>query len=428
MRTSTIAPTGAATRQARIDYPNSVAFMYSRQPVIVTFGDGATPVTSVAIKLICITTGRMHTELRAPYSLRLEFDISRIMQLLATDADELSKRIDYETGQSLSETFRLEAYYTAGGTTTQLLSEHIIGMYGALDQGEIYGEHTQRRLWVNFPQTFNLWRNQDGAVQFITDDAYITPTLGRGYEECYECSLMNTLSAVGESDLIQALKRGVPLRNLGLSWQSRIENGNETPQGFRTITLIPDCSRRTDGTYLRWLNRRGEMSYWLFANSKLRVTTAVADSFVRYYQGDPAAPESSIFQNPQKASYREAREMVLGAVGLSRDEFDDLCDLATSPLVERLMPDVQPEDTEVSTIYDGGDATTEASTIIESAAGLDTEVDGGNASISKAPQVNRWQRVNVVAGTFERGIRRQTPSRQDLEIIIELPERNTIKL
>jgi hypothetical protein len=350
------------------------------------------------------------------------------MQLLATDADELSKRIDYETGQSLSETFRLEAYYTAGGTTTQLLTAEIIGMYGALDQGEIYGEHTQRRLWVNFPQTFNLWRNPDGAVQFITDDAYITPTLGRGYEECYECSLMNTLSAVGESDLINALKRGVPLRNLGLSWQSRIENGNETPQALRTITLIPDCSRRTDGTYLRWLNRRGEMSYWLFANSKLRVTTAVADSFVRYYQGDPAAPESSIFQNPQKASYREAREMVLGAVGLSRDEFDDLCDLATSPLVERLMPDVQPEDTEVSTVYDGGDATTEARTIIESAAGLDTEVDGGDASTSNAPQVNRWQRVNVVAGTFERGIRRQTPSRQDLEIIIELPERNTIKL
>ena len=121
--------------------------------------------------------------------------------------------------------------------------------------------------------------------------------------------------------------------------------------------------------------------------------------------------------------------MVLGAVGLSRDEFDDLCDLATSPLVERLMPDVLQEDTEVDIVYDGGDATTQdTDTLIESAAELDTEVEGGSASTGAVSQVNKWQRVNVVAGTFERGIKRMTPSRQDLEIIIELPERNTIKL
>ena len=350
------------------------------------------------------------------------------MQLLATDVDEISKRIGYWTANSLSEPFTLEIAYTDAEGTTTIATEDIVGMYGALDQGEIYGEHTQRRLWVNFPQTFNLWRDAEGSVQFVTDEAYISPNVTEG-KPCYECSLMNTLSAVGESDLIKALKNGAPLRNLGLSWRSRIEDSNEIAEELRTITLVPDCSRRTDGTYLRWLNRRGEMSYWLFTNSKMRVTTTVADTFVRYYQGDPTALVNSIFQNPQKASYREAREMVLGAVGLSRDEFDDLCDLATSPLVERLMPDVLQEDTEVDIVYDGGDATTQdTDTLIESAAELDTEVEGGSASTGAVSQVNKWQRVNVVAGTFERGIKRMTPSRQDLEIIIELPERNTIKL
>lgn len=428
MRTSTLTTTGSTPRSIKLEIPNSVAFMYSRQPVIVTFTSGASGVTSVDIKLTCKTTNRTHTESRAPYSSRLEFDISRIMQLLATDVDEISKRIGYWTGQSLSESFKLEISYIDKGDTITIATEDIVGMYGALDQGEIYGEHTQRRLWVNFPQTFNLWRDAEDAVQFVTDEAYISPDVTEG-KPCYECSLMNTLSAVGESDLIKALKNGAPLRNLGLSWRSRIEDSNESAEELRTITLVPDCSRRTDGTYLRWLNRRGEMSYWLFTNSKMRVTTTVADTFVRYYQGDPAAPVSSIFQNPQKASYREAREMVLGAVGLSRDEFDDLCDLATSPLVERLMPDVLQEDTEVDIVYDGGDATThDADVLIESAANLDTEVDGGDASTGKNAQTNKWQRVNVVAGTFERGIKRMTPNRQDLEIIIELPERNTIKL
>ena len=427
MRTSTtITTTG---RTVKIEYPNSVAFMYSRQPVIVTFTSGATGVDAVAIKTTCTTTGRTHTETRVPYSSTLEFNISRIMQLLATDVDDITKRLA-STGACLAEPFTLEISYTDASGTHGLLEEpaEIIGMYGALDQGEIYGEHTQRRLWVNFPQTFNLWRDGDGLVQFVTDEAYLEPTPSTE-KACHECDLMRTLSALGETDTIRALRNGQPLRNLGLSWRSRIEEGAEKTQGLRTITLIPDNSRRGDGTYLRWLNRRGEMSYCLFINSKLRVSTSLQDSFMRYYEGDPAAPQSGIFRNPQKASYREGREMVLGAVGLSRDEFEDLCDLATSPVVERLMPDVAAEDTDLDTVYDGGDASTESDIVIESAAGLDTEIDGGDASTGKAAGViNRWQRVNVVAGTFERGIKRNTPNRQDLELIIELPERNTIKL
>ena len=423
MRNLTLTATG---RIVRIDYPNHIAFMYSRQPVIVKFISGAAGVTSVDVKLTCTTTGRTHTESRAPYSSHLEFDLSRIMQLLATDVDEITKRIDEESGQGLSEPFSLEVSYTASNTTTRLLKADIVGMYGALDQGEIYGKHTQRRLWVNFPQTFNLWRDSDGITQFVTDEAFV-PT-GASDEPCYECSFMDTLNALGEFDMIEALKRGIPPQTFGLSFLSRIEEGTETPQDLRAITLIPDLSRRQDGTYLRWLNRRGEMSYWLFTNSKLRVTTAVADSFSRYYQGDPTVPENSIFQNPQKASYREAREMVLGAVGLSCDEFEDLCDLATSPVIERLMPDIQTEDAELEIVYAGGNAITDTSVLIESDASLDTDVDGDGAGTEVATPKNIWQRVNVVAGTFERNIRRMTPSRQDLEIIIELPERNTIQL
>lgn len=427
MRTLIATIRGDADRIVYIQYPNSIAFMYSRQPVIISLSGEASDVTSVDVKLTCAATGRTHTESRASYSSRIEFDISRILQLLATDVDNLSKRISYRTGQSLAESFSLEITCTDEYGQIPLVTTSITGMYGALDQGEIYGEHTQRRLWVNFPQTFNLWRDEDGIVQFVTDNAYIIPTVSDG--PCYECDFLKTLNAVGKHDLINSLKNGVTLEDLGLSLLFRIENGNEVPEELRMITLVPDCSRRTDGTYLRWLNRRGEMSYWLFTNSKLRVTTSVADTFVRYYQGDPTIPEASIYRNPQKASYREGREMVLGAVGLSRDEFDDLCDLATSPLVERLMPQVSSEDTEVDLVYEGGDAGSElVGTLIESAAEYDPDIEGGDASTGLTAQADKWQRVNVVAGTFERGIRRMTPSRQDLEIIIELPERNTIKL
>ena len=410
-------------------YPNSVAFMYSPQKVEVqraavgTSGKAAVTVTHTE-------SGRSYTEKRGFFNNVATFDISRIMQLLAPDVDQLFQRLDYETGQSLSEAFALQIDYIAADGTTQTLHtvNDITALYGALDQGEIYGEHTQRRLWRNFPQTFNLWKDAKGEVAFVLEDAYIHPDTKDG-APCFECDLIGTMEAIGDSAGLAEILPGRAMRDVGLTWLKRVENGAEIDEEFRTITLIPEDCKSGDGTYLRWLNRRGEVSYWLFKNSQIRTTSAVADSFERYYEGDPSAPVAGSYINTKKADYREARELVLGAVGLSRDEYEDLCDLATSPLVERLMPSVPEEDTEVDIVYDGGHAKTNSDIIVESGANQDTEVDGGNARTGRktaAPYV--WQRVNVAAGTYSRNIRRQTPSRQELEFIIELPERNTVKL
>ena len=97
--------------------------------------------------------------------------------------------------------------------------------------------------------------------------------------------------------------------------------------------------------------------------------------------------------------------------------------------MERLLPNVPEEDTEVDVVYSGGDATTRTSVQVESGADATDAIEGGNAITGREAQPPYiWQRVNVAGGTFARNVRRETPSRQDLEFIIELPERNTIKL
>ena len=423
MRTTTNTTAGLTLT---IGYPNSVAFMYSPQLVRVT---GNAPTSAkVTITLTHRGSGRAHTETRAFYDGAVRFDISRMMQILAPDVDQLFQRLDYVTGQSLTEAFALRVSYESTGQTTTILNVNdITALYGALDQGEIYGEHTQRRLWRNFPQTFNLWTDAKGETAFVLEDAYIHPDVDAG--PCHECDLIGTMEAIGDTAGLAEILPGRAMRDIGLTWLKRVENGTEIDEEFRTITLIPEDCKPGDGTYLRWLNRRGEVSYWLFKNSQIRTTSAVNNNFERYYEDDPSAPVAGSYINNQKSDYREARELVLGAVGLSRDEYEDLCDLATSPLVERLMPSIPEEDTEVDIVYDGGHAKTNSDVIIESGASQETEVDGGNARTGRktaAPFV--WQRVNVAAGTYTRNIRRQTPSRQELEFIIELPERNTIKL
>lgn len=408
---------------ATVYYPNSVAFIYSKTPVIVNIDTNASVVAYVSLTVT--HNGASHTETRAPYKGCVEFDIRRTLQLLANDVDEAPQRLDYN---SLSSDFslRLELSNSSNAYATLLELESCSrALHGALDQGEIYGEHTQRRLWINYPQTFALWRDANGELAFITDDAYIYPS-AEGTDFC-ECDFVEALKEAGDTELLQELRSGRPLLNLGLTWRTRIADGQESREDIRTVTLVPDNTKRGDGTYLRWLNRRGELSYFLFTNSKVRVTSTVSETFTRYYNGDPATYDGGVFVNPQKANYREAREMVLGATGLSLDEYEDLCDLATSPIVERLMPDAI-EDAPTARVFDGGDAAGDTSTIYLVGETATTEVGDGDALSGQVPIVNRWQRVNVAAGTFERSIRRNTPSLQDLEIIIELPERNTIQL
>lgn len=382
MRTLTISNYEGSPVAMTLEYPNSVAFMYSRQPVIVTAVEGAADVASVQLTVTAVSVGQAsHVESRALRDGRAEFDISRIMQLLATDADDVLRRMDLRQGASLSNTFRLSVSVTLGNGAILAMTgqpEDIVGMYGALDQRETYGEPVQRRLWVNLPQTFNLWRDGDGNVSFKVNGMTVTPTAAAGLP-CNECSFVDAMNRSGNGQMLSEMENGARL-NVGFSWKSLIADGSETPQTYRDVVLVADHRCADEGTFLRWINRRGELSYWLFTNSTVKVTSSVSETFSRHYEGDPAAPVRKGYINPQKANYREAREMMLGATGLSFDEYEDLCDLATSPVVEMLV---------------------------------DSDM---------------WLRVNVAAGSYERRIRRNTPSMQDLEFIIELPERNTVKL
>ena len=80
-------------------------------------------------------------------------------------------------------------------------------------------------------------------------------------------------------------------------------------------------------------------------------------------------------------------------------------------------------------VYDGGTAGTDSGVVVDSEAGDEMAVYGGKAAPDRLEAAQYvWQRVTVAAGSYSRNIRRRTPNGQDVEIVIELPERNTIKL
>ena len=405
-----------------IHYPNGIAFMYSRQPVIIECGAGASYNTTV--KVTCETNGgASYTETRRMLNGRAEFDISRIMQTLARDVDGVLQRVDYENGSALAEVFSLEV--TIGNTKVLTLQNEIQALYGALDAGEVYGQKTTRRLFMNYPQTLNMWKDAFGSFQTIFAGVTNTPPYSGASALCREVCPLTFLGAA----LLTALRNGQAVQGT-TSWLYRLQEGVQSTQLTRETTLIPDNSPRGLGVYLRWLNRRGEVSYWRFDKTQLETAGAVSESFRRHYEGDPAAPVDKVFRNEDKRSYEENRRLGITTTGLSEEEFDDLCTLLTSPVVEMLY--VAEEYTGLGLVVNGGTAVAVGDGAVDgqgAEANL-TGLDGGSARDTQLhySEEDRWVRVNIEGGTQGRRNRQSTPRLHDFEATITLNQRNTARL
>ena len=365
--------------------PDTPVFLYSPQALTVRNVGQTSGASQVRLTL----TGAQgsHTETRTMYNDVASFEMSRVMQLVTPDIDDIPARLA-DNGSLYDEvTFDLD--FIAGDTgesfvpITGIDGLSCFCLHGALDQLETYGDNEPRRMWLNCPQTFNLWRTPGDEDAFVSVKGIEASVAFP--QECAEVDLRiirEQLELAG-ADLDKIFIPGIPV-DMDLSLRNRVAEGQVSARGRRVFTVTPDDSKPADGVYLRWLDRRGEMGYWLLTGSEIEYTASADQSFSRYYDGNPAAPRSGSYINGQKADFREARTMALSATGLSPEEYDYLCGLATSPLVERL---VGPEGTE-----------------------------------------EQWQRVNIAPSTHSRSIRRRTPRLYDFEVAIELPERNTVKL
>lgn len=403
-----------------VDYPNAVAFMYSRQPVIVQCGL-ATYAASVTVK--CDTNdGASYTETRRLYQGRAEFDISRIMQILAPGPDRLLERLNGATDAPMCEVFSLTV--EVEGVTVLDVQGDIQAMYGALDAGEAYGGAITRKLYRNYPQTIPVWNTRNGLYNFRIGPRTFTPTYSDSPALCRAVTLANvpwldveigpgtpeyplepmqdsgssgssgrsgsgggTAAASAIGGLI--LRDGVPVEG-SASLRYRLQDGVEYEAEARAVTFIPDASPKGRGVYLRWLSRTGEVLYWLFDRQARETVATVAETFRRHYEGDPATPTGDAFRNEDKCSYEEARRLTISAKELSAEQFDDLCSLLTSPVVDMYY---EPE-----------------------------------AHTGYAQTGDFWMRVNVEAGTQSRRSDRSTPKLHTFEASIILPRRNTVQL
>lgn len=395
---TTIAFTGGT-----MQLPNTFAvYMYSPFPVIVE----AEGLASVDMYVNCRNTGRDHTEKRSLHDGRAEFDLSRIAQLLAPDVDDVFSMNLSQAGEAcpyISLEFEIEA---PDGTV--LITRTIWGIYGTMDAlDERFGPQ-RRRVWVNYPQTLQIWKDSSDEMRltgdYINGDFYPALSLPEGAPMA-EMDLPMHLE-LGGLELRAALKSG-KTANVDVSCAfGGIDTLEE--QNYYSLALVPDLTPLGAGTYLRWLHRDGTFGYWCFRNGALRADAGQRTTFRRHVEGNPAEAVNDRYRNGMKQDFRAARQLSLGAKCETLDEFEYLCGLAASPVVERMV--IVPLEQRLIDVD-----------------GL-AMLDSNSLRLMVQGEAIRWQRVNVVPGSYARSVRRNTPSLQDFEIIIELPERNTVTL
>lgn len=371
--------------QYTVAYQPELAFYYSQYPVRIYRASG---VSSLCVRVTNTGTGQYHRESRYFYGNEILMDLSNIMRNLAPDTSEM-------IGASRSlPTFRI-TIENEGGTVYHTIN--VFGIPGALNANETYrepyGTPEKRRLWINYPQTFELHTERE-REKFFDIGANRVPYLdGDEAELSEEASLVDTVEEQGGASALATLdllRAGQP-QTVYLSNYYSVDKFGDRYQRASTypLLLIPDNTPRDAAgrVFLRWLQRDGSVGYWLFYSGEEQSAFAESNSFERYTfnPNEPSyvAQDSAEFSgNPRQGDFKESRTLRLGAVINNADEYDYLLGLMSSPVVDRLLP--------------------------------------GDRDI--------WERVNILPSTMARSRKFDTPTSRQIEITIQLPDRDTIKL
>lgn len=376
-----------------LSYISPLAFMYSRVPLLLDF---VRPVGKLTVTVTNQDTGESFQETRSTYDNKASFDLSKIMQYLAPDPSSML----HESRGGLGVYTMFSASLSVG--SNEVWSHPFVGIYGALNANESYRYNSEgsrgpvnRRLWVNFPQTFAIQHDENEEYYYQTEEGvriYLDYMITD--EFAYENNLLRSLGEQSDFDidasrLLDQLKLG-NAQTIGISTSRALTAQAlvvaDTPFWLR---LHPDLTRRDAPgvTYLRWLQRDGSIGYWLFSSGELQTTAEETSSFERYNENPNVSSHWGDVMhfdgNPLHADYAETRTLNLSAEIRNRDEYEYLCGLLTSPVVDRLV---------------------------------DSEGHEG------------WERVNIMPSSQGLSLRRDTPFSRALELAIQLPRRDTIKL
>lgn len=304
----------------RIVYPNRLA--YSGMPALVSIAD-ATAYDGVGIT---IKVGEeYYSEARTLYGGSATFDISRYLQMAFLNK-ELAPQYGGEPikesalGQEVSAVVQLS---NASGESLTALSFDTLALFGYIAYGQVNGGARHRKLWANFPQTFDFFINNSSEIYVEFEDNY----------QDYNTVAWGDYKQASVEVAIPGTAKSAELYADGVIYL----NGATEVQGHTVYRLSVDRSK--SGVYLRWIDHLGQWCYHLLRCTGNNYTTKELQTWAIGELRDGIEPTNGVLQSGDFLHQQLSRQQTisLGAKLVDADTFDYLLSLTNSPRVEMLL-------------------------------------------------------------------------------------------
>lgn len=308
----------------RIEYPNELA--YAGMPAIVRVSN--LDASYLGVGLTIQVGENYYTETRTPYNGEVVFDISRYMQTAFIGSDLSPRYGDLRVEQGMASNTQADVSVVVSLTDTagaieNVLSFNINALVGYMPLGKANGGVRGRRWFVNFPQTFDFYGEEQISVSIDNTSVVIE----RPGEAIQQISVELSPYWGNENERAQSA--------VLTATDAVYLNGDVLKRGAQSAYRLT-IDRCTKGVYLRWLDNFGQWCYYLFRTTGLNYATKEVQSWMDGVLRNELQPKNDVYVGHSSQQLSQQESISLGAKLVDAETFDFLLTLTNSPIVEVL--------------------------------------------------------------------------------------------
>lgn len=198
-------------------------------------------------------------------------------------------------------------------------------IWGAKRQDEDFNGHRELTYFTGYPFAFGAYAysvqgSTAGSVEKVVNTLQIVSDKGTG--RSVELAKGNGVYEVPISDTTDAANDVIRVN----------QDGKEVAR----INVIKGCDK---GVYLRWLNRKGMFDYYLFKQGDRQFKTSIDST----QKGRIYATQYSYLNAGDMQAFNREETVQLCAPLVSKEVWENLSDISTSPIVQMYMGDDAPD-------------------------------------------------------------------------------------
>lgn len=310
----------------QIEYPNRLA--YACMPSIVKISNGG---EYIGAGLTIKVGDAYYTEVRTLYNGEATFDISRYMQLAFE-----GKSFEFDFGTSnqvqqsnLAQDVSVVVQLSRTNGSDTALQFNVKALLGYIAYGQTNGGVRYRKLFANYPQTFDFYCTPSTDISLVFDG-------GDAQVITYRNDTTRDEQLSVELSRWWSVPENARTAVLYADYTSYL-NGSNVVEGDSEYRLTIDRSK--SGVFLRWLDHFGQWCYYLLRPTGSNYTTKEVRIWQNSELRDSVAPTNGVVQSGDHLQQQLSQQqtITLGAKLVDAEIFDFLLSLTASSRVEMLV-------------------------------------------------------------------------------------------